>query len=789
MRKVNRYFLILLGLVVFSCKKDNSEESQNFSVRDIAVSATRLAGVRTDGLSDKKQELQELIDKYARQRRAIRLDKGKYVISGALNIPSNTSLEGTEDGTEIVLQAGSSASQAVLNIAEGSRNITIKNIRINADQAKNSGANLSAVLISEGSSDLYFSNVVFAGGRDRASVQVEGSESSNLRFLNCVFSESGKSAMVLKGANNVIVSESTFEKWGSQDANSPAVLFTGQDNSEVQVVNNTFSNSLGKRFAIESAGAKVTASKISGNKLNDALNLGGNGIYGHFSKTEVSNNVLAGGSGSGSTIELIGTENVVSNNTTASAGTIEEPVATPVTPAPAPAPAPAPVLDPVITPAPSTGSASYPFQNVGDQRNNLQQLINTHASKGTVLRLPAGRYVISNVITLPSNTSIEGVGPGTEIFLTGGSAAGRNVFRINKGTSNIKLRNLKLNANQSQNSGADLVALYVTEGVNGIDCEGVTIAGGRDRGVVQIKGLNHAQTTNVRFVNCVFPESGRTGIELRGTRNVVISKCLFTDWGSQNPHSPAIQLQSQDNVNVQITENTFNNTMGIQFAIECAAAYVVDSKISNNRLNDPKNLGGNGISGYFKNTEVSNNVLTGGNGNQRSGLEIFGVRNNIISNTISAGLIAIAHGLGEDGAYINIKNNTVKSKGQNASGILMGNGRYDLHDITVANNYVDTRAATGNSSGIVVGTYGSRRVVTNVKVENNTIFSNAFCIRMESLPVSRNIYLTSNVCKAGMAWLGVITNTFENVVATGNVKEMANKGIIYSTSMAKISER
>jgi hypothetical protein len=425
---------------------------------------------------------------------------------------------------------------------------------------------------------------------------------------------------------------------------------------------------------------------------------------------------------------------------------------------------------------------------VADNLSSLQSQINTAAAQRKALKLPAGKFVISDRLILPSNAWIEGAGASTEIFLTNGSAAGRNVFKINKGTANVTLKNLKINANQAGNTGKDLVAMLIMEGVNTVTAEGVTFAGGRDRGVVQVLGLNTAQTTGLKFNNCQFPESGRTAIELRGTKNSVISNCTFTNWGSQNANSPAVQLQSQDNINTQITSNTFNNTLGIQFAIECAAAYVTDSKIQYNKLNDPKNLGGNGISGYYKRTEISNNTFSGGNGNHRSGLEIFGNDNKLLYNTIPAGSIAIAPNKTEDAANILIQGNNVKTKGSNAAGIQMGGGGYSLKTVKVIGNTVDTRGATGNSSAIVVGTYGSRRPISDITVESNTLYSNAFDIRLESLAGSKDIYLNRNTCKAGMNWLGIVTATFTNVKATGNVKEMANKAVMYSVSMPAITE-
>lgn len=435
----------------------------------------------------------------------------------------------------------------------------------------------------------------------------------------------------------------------------------------------------------------------------------------------------------------------------------------------------------------STAPNSAIVSSGQDQRKELQDLINSFAAKKETLVLPAGRFTISDEIILPSNISIEG--NATEIKLTAGTRSGRNVFRIPTRATNVRLKNITINANQAANTGADLVALYVTDNVSGLYFENVTFAGGRDRGAVQIKGLNDWQVKNVSFLNCTFSEAGRTSLEMRGTRDVTVNNCVFADWGSQNANSPAIQLQSQDNYSTRITNNTFNNKFGKQFAIECAAAYVIDAEISNNRLNDPNNLGGNGISGYYKNTLITRNVFEGGNGNHRSGLEIFGQKNTMTFNTLSAGSIAIAPGLKEDGFGIMISDNTVKTKGDNVGGIQMGNGGYNLRDITVRNNIVDTRLSKGNSSGIVVGTYGIPRVVSNVTVEANTIYTNAHGIRLQSLPGSKDIYLLRNTIEQGYTWLGVITNTFTNVQAKGNINKLANKSISYSVSMPPIIEQ
>jgi hypothetical protein len=451
-------------------------------------------------------------------------------------------------------------------------------------------------------------------------------------------------------------------------------------------------------------------------------------------------------------------------------------------------------IDSVVSPEKVTDNLSSESSldpnntNPETQRVSLQKMINDAAAKNQKLILPAGTFYVSDEILLPSNLSLEGSAQKTQIILSKGIKSGRNLFRIATQTTNIKIKNIVLNSNMKDNTGIDLVTVLVADNVSNLTFEKVTFTGGRDRGAVQVKGMNNYPVKNVSFLSCIFSEAGRTSLELRGTTNAIVSDCTFKNWGCVNPSSPAIQLQSQDNIKVQIIRNTFENTSGKQFAIECAAAYVLDGQITDNKLNDTKNLGGNGISGYYKRTLISRNVLTGGNGNQRSGLEIFGQNNTLSENTIPAGCIAIASGLKEIGTVIVINHNSVKTSGPNVGGIQIGGGSSAISDVKVTNNTVDTRLSSGNSSGIVVGTYGTPQVVTNIVVQGNTINTNAHCIRMQSLAGSKNIQLLSNQFKTGYTWLGMITNTFSNVVAKGNVNSLANKSVSYSGPMPPITQ-
>ncbi|WP_207421474.1 glycosyl hydrolase family 28-related protein [Desertivirga brevis] len=809
MKRFYRGLLVFTALSFFACKKDNINpiEEQEFEIPGkvgvVSVNGISLDG---DGLTDSRTQLQSLVNAAASKNEVLILPQGKFRISDEIILPSNTSIEGAGDGTEIVLTGGSTSNRNVFRVPTRTSNIKIKNIRLNANQGQNTGSRLAALYVTDNTSGIYAEGVTFIGSRDGGSAEVKGMNAYpvvGLSFINCWFAQGGRSDLEIRGAKDVVIKGNYFENWAGQGALSPAIALTSQDNSNVSISGNTFINSIGSLGAIQSTAAVVTGAKIEGNIFNDAKNIGGNGVIGAFNSSTVINNNFGGSLNvKNGGINLTGTDNIITPNNFSvsiypytekvSAGSTGGTTTTPATTTPivpAPVEAPAPVVPDATTVTGTLAPNAFGLNGDGSTNNRtvLQNLINSFASKGQTLVLPAGKFLISDEIIIPSNASIEGQGESTEIFLSNGTASGRRVFRVPTQKSNIKIKNIKLNANFAGNTGGQLVAMFVTDNVKTVYFENVSFSGSRDAGTLTVKGLNAYQVTNLSLINCKFTDAGRSAVELRGTKEVTATGNQFTRWGLQNNNSPAFQLQSQDNINVNISGNTFNNTHGIQFAIECAAAYVRNATIANNTFNDPNNLGGNGISGYFRYTTITKNVMNGGVGNHRSGLEIFGPYNTMTYNTISAGSIAISGGIGEDATMVTIANNTVKTKGANTGGIQLGGGGYNLNNVKITDNIVDTRLSTGNSSAIVLGTYNATRVVSDITVSGNTVYTNAHCVRAQALAGSKNIYISNNNWKAGYTWLGMITNTFSNIVVNGNINELANKIVSYSVSMTPIA--
>ena len=347
-----------------------------------------------------------------------------------------------------------------------------------------------------------------------------------------------------------------------------------------------------------------------------------------------------------------------------------------------------------------------------------------------MVKLPAGKIYLDGNIELPSGATLIGNKDSTELVMSGGTE-NKNFFYIGAVKTNITITGVTINANIAANKGATIIALAVADRVSHLTIQNSSFLGSRTYGCIQIKGTESGFSDSVSFVNCRFLQAGSAAIELRGVRHVNISQCYFTNWAMLYKDAPAVQLQSQKCYDINIHDNRFQNTGGVQFAIESAGTKgfgnVIGANISHNKFNDPNNLGGNGISGYFTQSVFSFNDHTGGNGNQRSGYEIFGSDNKISHNLIEAGLIAVSAGTVTNANTDNvmIEYNRITTKGANSSGVLIGAWtNLKTTNVTIADNIINTKAATGNSSPITIGFYGQPGVVDKIKIIRNTLYSN-----------------------------------------------------------------
>ncbi len=404
----------------------------------------------------------------------------------------------------------------------------------------------------------------------------------------------------------------------------------------------------------------------------------------------------------------------------------------------------------------------YAFQSKAQEATSLVPDDSTKATVNkTILlslllnktvNLPAGKFYLDGNIELPSGTTLIGKGDSTELLMSGGTES-KNFFFISAVKNNIHIKSITINANIEANIGKKIIAFAVADRVMQLAFDNVSFLGSRAYGCVQIKGTETGFDDSVSFTNCRFLQSGSAALELRGVRHVNINKCYFTNWSSLYKNAPAIQLQSQKCYDVNIQNNRFENTKGVQFAIESAGTQgfgnVTGANISHNQFMDTDNLGGNGISGYFTQSVFADNKHEGGNGNQRSGYEIFGSDNKISHNLIQAGLIAVSAGTvtNTNTNHVIIEYNRITTKGKNSSGVLIGAWTgLKTTNVVVTNNTINTKAATGNSSPITIGFYGQPGVVDSIKVIKNTLYSNAESkpIRIQAADKSGTIITAGN---------------------------------------------
>lgn len=428
-----------------------------------------------------------------------------------------------------------------------------------------------------------------------------------------------------------------------------------------------------------------------------------------------------------------------------------------------------------------------------DVSTGMQSAINFAASKNIKLVLAAGTYIVKN-LTLPDNANISGQSFNTILYLANGSETDKQVFTIAAGTSLVSLSDLVIDANKANQSGSNVVCLKVinddTAAANKIEFitfRNVTFKNSKDRALTWFRGF---RIENTVIENCVFSNAGVQAVELRGCKNFTFRNNFVTAWGEATTSAPGFGLQSVINDGINITGNYFSNTVGGQFAIESAGAFVQNCSIVSNTF-DGNNQPAAGVSGYFRQSTFSFNKHIRGVGTHRTGYELIGndliVSNNYIDNgaiVFTSDEVNPVAEVRPNGNNCIIANNIIKTNATNASSIyLNGFVRNDtistVTNVEVTGNLIDNRGSTGNSATISVGFYGTAGLVSGVKIHDNKIYADASqpCVRLRSSDTSSNLIITKNEFISGLqairidapaAWLNVeiSDNDFRGVTSS-----------------------
>ncbi len=150
---------------------------------------------------------------------------------------------------------------------------------------------------------------------------------------------------------------------------------------------------------------------------------------------------------------------------------------------------------------------------VDDQSRLFQRAIDDAAAAGRILRLPPGRFVVSN-IDLPDGARITGV-PGATRLIYGG----RGHFMLAEGARRIELNGLVLDG-ANQRLGEHASALLQLRGVSEAIVEDVTVTGADGHGMtLEACGgrITHCEISGARLAGLYAIESRSLAI----TRNVV----------------------------------------------------------------------------------------------------------------------------------------------------------------------------------------------------------------------------------------------------------------------------
>jgi len=217
-----------------------------------------------------------------------------------------------------------------------------------------------------------------------------------------------------------------------------------------------------------------------------------------------------------------------------------------------------------------------------------------NAAAGNSLFFPAGTYIISSGITLPSNTYIYGVENSSILKIAGGisySAQNYSIFEILAGTGYITIENLIFDGNLSNIPNISSVQnpmhviFEANENIVFNNCRFQNIAG-----ICLNFSTNHTglYVTNCNFINC-----GGATDNSSGYRHQAIAFSNSTTSGIRS-------------TNVQITGNYFSNQ-----GLDCISIKDIDDCVVSNNIaeNSYSLLYNNPYPAYTTNLVVSNNSI------------------------------------------------------------------------------------------------------------------------------------------------------------------------------------
>lgn len=410
---------------------------------------------------------------------------------------------------------------------------------------------------------------------------------------------------------------------------------------------------------------------------------------------------------------------------------------------------------------------------IADDTAEIQAAINAVSALGggTVL-IPEGTYLVSTTLSVPSNVTIQGLGPASIIKTA--DSANVSTITLAASSSNITLADLRIDGNRA-NQSSSVHCVTLTGATTNLVIENCDIGSARGHNL-HLNGQANGHLTACRVANSYIRDSGLSALYVRGTDGFTLTNNRIASWGQVTAATPGITLNAGfvTCTNLAITGNSFKNTVGTQFAIESTGSLSTpcDGLTVSGNTFDGGALDASGISGYFYRSSFTGNAHMNGGGNWRSGYEIVGEDITVTGNTIEDGQIKVLNQatVGATVKNIAIAGNYVTNAISNGEGISLGGTGTIISDVTIVGNTVELTHATPQSA-IYLGS-NTATPINRITVAANRLNgpgSSGVGIRLLAGAGSSDILIANNAAKGFSSGFNSPANTnHDEVTVSGN---------------------
>ncbi len=253
--------------------------------------------------------------------------------------------------------------------------------------------------------------------------------------------------------------------------------------------------------------------------------------------------------------------------------------------------------------APASQKVRADYVVVGNANDELQAAIN--AGAGGLIHLTKGTFTVGKVVTIPSNTTIEGEGPSTIVTLA--ANANSNIFQNSDpvgGNSNITFKSMLIDGNQTKQTGAGQLIRLAGASVTNITLQNLEIKNAK----LCCLTIFPTAASNIVIQNVVahgIPAGGQSAISFYNTTGITLDTIEVYD--SVAAYSSGVYLNkcsdvsvrnvkthgflgaggwgfTGDNVSmVRISDaHGYGNTTGIAFINACSNIQISNSEAYNN---------------------------------------------------------------------------------------------------------------------------------------------------------------------------------------------------------------